>query len=149
MDILKKFMFWKKDDLGLGNLDRSPLPDTNLGLEPSLGMEPQKGFGQTMGQSTQPSYPSFQKTTALTSGFGGPQPQAFESMRQEQQGYTISKEVEVISSKLDALRAAIDNLSQRLANIERLAYSEQQQYQQTQQPVQRQTGYREMPQRPY
>ena len=144
MDILKKLMFWKKDDLGLKGLDKGPMPETNLGLEPNLGFG-QPSLGPTMPQSSQPSYPSFQTTPTTY----GPQPQAFEARRQEQQGYTISKEIEVISSKLDALRAAIDNLSQRLANIERMAYAEQQQYQQTQQPMSGQQAYREMPVRPY
>lgn len=146
MDILKKLMFWKKDDLGIKDFDKTPLPDTNFGLEPNLGFGSQPGFGQTPSRPIQSSYPSFQ-----TTGFA--QPQAFQSVQQEQQSYTISKDIEVISSKLDALRAAIDNLSQRLASLERMAYNEYQQYQQmSQQPMQnmpRQQPYREMPQRPY
>ena len=146
MDILKKFMFWKKDDLGLNDLDKT-MPKTDFGLEPNLGLGQQPGFGhQQMQQPMQPSYPSFQVNPATY----GPQPQAFESIRQDQQGYTISKEIELISSKLDALRVAIDNLNQRLANIERLAYAEYQQSQQSyQQPMPRKQAYREMPARPY
>ena len=141
MDILKKLMFWKKEDLGIKDLGKSPLPDANIGLDPNLGLGQQPGFGETpMSQPVQPSYPSFQTTPSP--GFGAQQPQAFQSMRQDQQSYTIAKEIEVISSKLDALRAAIDNISQRLSNIERLAYSESQ-------SQQGKRGYVEMPQRPY
>ena len=153
MDILKKLMFWKKDDLGLKGLDKSPLPETGLGLEPNIGLGTQPGLGQTPMsppmQPSQPSYPSFQTTPSAPSPGLGSQPQAFGPMRQEQQSYTISKEIEVISSKLDALRAAIDNLSQRLASIERMAYAEQQSQQSMQQPMPRQQPVREMPVRPY
>ncbi len=44
-----------------------------------------------------------------------------------QQGNISSKDIELISSKLDYLKAAIDNLSQRLENIENLAKQEQDQ----------------------
>ena len=39
--------------------------------------------------------------------------------------YIHSKSLEVISSKLDALKAAIESISQRLANIEAIAKGEQ------------------------
>lgn len=125
MDI-KKLMFWKKDDLGLG-LD-NPLPEAKTGLDPNIGLGTQPG--------QQPSYPSFQPSPG---GFG-PQPQAFQSMQQDQRS-PLSKDIEIISSKLDAIKSAVDNLNQRLANLERMVYSEGQNSSSH--------GYKEMPSRPY
>ena len=39
--------------------------------------------------------------------------------------YINSKNLEVISSKLDALRASLESINQRLANIEAIARGEQ------------------------
>ena len=39
--------------------------------------------------------------------------------------YIASKNLEVISSKLDALKASLDALNQRVANIESIARGEQ------------------------
>lgn len=40
------------------------------------------------------------------------------------QEVTVDKDLEVISSKLDAIRANLDSINQRLANLERVAYGE-------------------------
>lgn len=130
MDVLKKLMFWKKDDLLDTGLGKSL--DQPVGLEPNLGMGSQAALGVP---PTQPSYPSFQ---SAPQGMG---PQSFQGLQQEQSSYTVSKDIEIISSKLDAIRASIDNLSQRLANLERMSYGD---------GTQKSYGsYREMPRRPY
>jgi len=43
----------------------------------------------------------------------------------QQQGNISEKDIELISSKLDYLKAAIDNISQRLVNLENFAKEEQ------------------------
>ena len=50
-----------------------------------------------------------------------------QQMQQAQQvsSYTVAKDIEVISSKLDALRASLDIINQRLANLERISEREQ------------------------
>ena len=40
--------------------------------------------------------------------------------------YMLKKDIEIISSKLDALKAGIESINQRLMNIERIAIAEQQ-----------------------
>ncbi|MBW2995605.1 hypothetical protein KY312_04590, partial [Candidatus Woesearchaeota archaeon] len=40
------------------------------------------------------------------------------------EGDMAAKNLEIISAKLDALRASIDSINQRLANIERIATEE-------------------------
>ncbi len=41
--------------------------------------------------------------------------------------YGLEKDLEVISAKLDSIRAMLESLNQRVANIERLAYGQQSQ----------------------
>lgn len=124
MGILDKVMFWrKKDDLSdLGLDSKQPFGNDNpafgsdFGLGSGLG---QQGMGQSQGFSQpsqnmgfpqpsfqQPSYPSY-------------------SPRYEPQQDMASKNLEIISSKLDALRASIESLNQRLANLEAIARGEE------------------------
>ena len=46
-------------------------------------------------------------------------------MQQPMNAYNVSKDIEIISSKLDALRASLDIINQRLTNIERMSEREQ------------------------
>ena len=125
MGFFNKLAFWKKkDDLdNLGKdlgLDKefgldlgAPSPDLGMGIEPAQQQPYQK-------------YPSFQQ-----SGFQ-PQPSFQPQPAYQQQpsyssndNFIASKNLEVISSKLDALRASIESINQRLANIEAIARGEQ------------------------
>lgn len=49
-------------------------------------------------------------------------------LKSSDDNYIVSKNLEVISSKIDALRAAIESLNQRVKNIERIAMREQEEY---------------------
>jgi hypothetical protein len=116
MGLFDKLAFWKKsEDLGLSNMDANlPSPskfDTNLGMN-TPPMESQSPYPPSSFQPQQ--------------NYGGGQSQAFPSMQQDQT-YAIAKELEVISIKLDALKAALENISQRLYNLERLAYNDNEQ----------------------
>lgn len=143
MAFLDKLMFWKKkDDLGpdIGNFgaDGSLGTGPNMGLnaaDPGMGgqnaglpnqdlslpkLEPQ--FGQQMpasqfGQAPQnfpgaAGPPGFQQATPMM-----PQQPAPNTM--------VGKDIEVVSAKLDSLRATLDAINQRLANIERIAMHDQ------------------------
>jgi hypothetical protein len=144
MGFFDKIMFWKKKELdfpevganenfgsgsgfkefgiseGLGSRGDSTAglggtSDLNIGNEPSTFPQ-QPNFPQNIvpPQGTPPpSQPSFQQQ-----GFG----------QQNDQSYTISKELEILSSKLDALRAGIESINQRLANLERIASGEQEEH---------------------
>ena len=126
MGFLDKLTFWKKKDefgdIGLG--DRGP----GLGPDPAapdLGMGPSPGGTESpdlnLGLPQQPpmQQPSFQQ----------PQPSLQPQFQQpsQQQGFTAEKDFEIISSKLDALRAALDSINQRLANLEAIARGEEEQ----------------------
>tara|TARA_Y100000310_G_C20613316_1_gene779191 strand:+ start:677 stop:1102 length:426 start_codon:yes stop_codon:yes gene_type:complete len=133
---MDKLMFWKKkddfSDLGLGNKDplgKNPLgknlafgDDFGLGGQQPTGLGPtgvdQLSTGMQSPQAPpQQSYPqpSFQ-----------PQQPQFQQPRYEnpQQDMT-AKNIELISSKLDALRASVESVNQRLANLEAVARGEE------------------------
>ena len=121
--------FKKKDDfddlgkdLDLGkdfgmDMNQGPSPDLGAGLEPL-----------SSGQQTFQKYPSFQGQQ----NFSSPSyPQPYQQPVQPSypsaanDPYIASKNLEIISSKLDALKASIDALNQRVANIESIARGEQ------------------------
>lgn len=122
MGLFSKLAFWKKKDefegIGLGDKPKGlggdlAAPDLGLG---SSGLE--GGFGTSTqpiaAPPTQPSYPQSQQPS-------------FQPPTQQPQGFTAEKDLEVISSKLDALRAALDAINQRLANLEAIARGEEEQ----------------------
>lgn len=122
MSFFSKLAFWKKDDgfenMGLGDkgmgadlaapdFGLGPAPYVDTGLEGSYGL-PTQPQQQPSFQRPQPSQPQFQQTSP-------------------QQSFTAEKDMEIISSKLDALRAILDSINQRLANLETIAKGEEDQ----------------------
>ena len=98
-------------DLGLGGQDMGM-----SGHDPGLGAPPQQpSYGQPppMGQPPQQMAPQ---------QFQQPAP----PMMPQQQGgqEVVGKDFEIVSSKLDGLRASLESINQRLANLERVAYGE-------------------------
>ena len=90
-----------------GDLDGSGLPRSKVGPPPPPPPEPMIDTfsdGQILPQRPQPSYPLPQQGASPGSS---------------------SKDLEIISAKLDSLRISLDNINQRLANLERIAYGEQ------------------------
>ncbi len=128
MAFFDKLKFWKKRttpseagfDLGL------PPPESPFAQpQPAFpGMEPQE-FGQQQAQafaaqyppyvpvSEQPAFPSSAKVSFPQQQAPLPYPSP------------VEKDIEVISAKLDSIRATLESINQRLQNIERIAYSEQ------------------------
>ncbi len=110
MGILGKLKFWKRgDDLALGSelaMPRADFPADDIGLQsPGLPKMPQMPLsGQRM------------------ESFSEPRPYA---PQQQYYGYGPNRDLELVSAKLDALRATLENINQRLANIERVAYGEE------------------------
>jgi len=117
-----------KDDLGLGSPDRDlGMPSDSMGMADDtmrhdagrslsdprqIGSEqgPSDSFGFNQQQQQRP-MPSFSQQYSPS-----PQPSQHE--------YIITKEIEVISSKLDALQAGIESVNQRLASVERALYGD-------------------------
>ncbi len=153
MAFLDKLMFWKKDkaDTFTGGGDPFAGKDEPFGPgndpfaaqqgfdSPSFAQgQPQQdadfaGFAQpmyqeTMGQGSQQAFGQQQFPGANPSQpFSVSQPQPYAHARANDEGhqsYLTNKNLEVVQSKLDALRASIDSMSQRLENIERAAYQD-------------------------
>lgn len=112
MGLLDGFAFWKKKEAVPGNLNDIPIPPLQGPGDDFGGLTPGQGMQQSFQPQPSPMQQSFH-----------PQMDSLQSV----QGYTASKDMEVISAKLDAIRAALENISQRLANLERSVYGEQQQ----------------------
>ena len=126
MAFFDKLAFWKKkdDDFGLGDLP--PLPDdTSLGL-PDLGSENMPGYPSEQNHSYQQPVqerpvPRAPITPQQYYEVSPPQSQ------QQQQYPPQNREMEVVSAKLDSIRVTLDSINQRIANIERIAYKEEEQ----------------------
>lgn len=90
-------------DLGLGNEFGNPNP-----ANPSMGND----FGQGFHEQMQPSM-------NLSS-------QQFQPVQQMQnQGGDLQKDIQILSLKLDAIKAELDSMNQRIKNIESIAEKEQ------------------------
>lgn len=107
MGFFDKLAFWKKGG------DDDILGAPPMGLDQPSGLD----LGPMGGQSGQ-------EPLGDVTGLGTPQPQAFQDMQQQQQqpqSDLTSQKLEVISGKLDLIKAGLDNLNQRLEKIEKIA----------------------------
>ena len=120
MGIFSKVLGRKRDELGLDDVgkDLNSMPNFN---EP-LG-SPDMGLGA-------PGMPPAGQQPAMT-----PEAMGFERMPNTQPSYAapsqqslseinMGKDLEIISAKLDAIKAELDSMSQRLKRLERLAEGE-------------------------
>lgn len=118
MSFLGKLAFWKKKD-DIEEIGKDFGLDKELGLD--IGAGPSPDLGMNIEQQPQPfqKYPPFQQQSFQ------PSQTAFQQPSISNDNFIASKNLEVISSKLDALRASIESINQRLANIEAIARGEQ------------------------
>ncbi len=134
MGFLGKLAFWKKRD-DLDDLGKELGLDKEFGLDVS-GHSPDLGFGLEQGNmQMQPQMqPQIQQPYSRYGSFQQPSQgfnplQSFQQPQQASQtmsdSFIASKNLEVISSKLDALRASLESINQRLANLEAIAKNEQ------------------------
>ena len=123
MSIFSKLAFWKKKD-ELEDLGKDFGIDKDLGLEMGAGPSPDLGMGLETVQQPYQKYPSFQQQQGFQPSSLQSQP-VFQPSYSSNDNFIASKNLEVISSKLDALRASIESINQRLANIEAIARGEQ------------------------
>ena len=133
--IFGKVLPWKrKDELALGNnLGLGPLG----GFGPGQGMQGMQGpgFGGMpydqqfggMGNLGMGGLPPSQYSQPQPLGqfSAAPQAEAFQKNQEYERSYAAGKEIEIVSAKLDAIKAALETLNQRLATIERYIQAEQ------------------------
>ena len=95
--------------------DRDSLIKDNIGLNEDIGFD---RTGLPSSNMAKPGYgmPEFEQTD-----FGVQQPSSIESFRQSKQTDIRSKELELISSKLDTIKLILDDLDRRIANLEKIA----------------------------
>ncbi len=88
--------------------------DKGPALDMDAGFRDETGLGQPSFQSQQP-FPSRSSQQQMTplGGFGG-----FETGPSHGAGMVSSKDTELILAKLDAIKAILENLSQRVQNLE-------------------------------
>ncbi|MBI2550649.1 hypothetical protein HYV83_05755 [Candidatus Woesearchaeota archaeon] len=138
---LGKLLPWKrKDELGLG-------PDLGLGgmgavegQNMGLGGLGGGGYGSQQGSMSSMPGMTFDQPMQPMPGLGGlpqypqaqpfgasqvPQMEAFQRNQAYERPYSPGKDFEIVSAKLDALKAALDSINQRLALIERYFQVEQ------------------------
>ncbi|MBS3176216.1 hypothetical protein J4457_03195 [Candidatus Woesearchaeota archaeon] len=127
MAFMDKLMFWKKrDEFGdLGKEFGAP----ELGLEGGFGKE---GFG---GEEL-PGFGEPSPSPSQPQAFGAMPParvpmRAMEQVGQPMQAFpeqpSISKDIEIISVKLDSIRNTLEILNQRIARLEKIAEGETEQ----------------------
>jgi len=114
-------MFWKHKDPEFGSE-----MGTDLGLEgPKLGLRQEADLGLGLEQTPLPETispgvpPPMRETPAAA-------PQSFGQAQAPQPEY--NKDLEIVSAKLDALKASLDSMNQRLANLEHIARESREQY---------------------
>ena len=99
MGLLKRFRFLHRDETGLGDLkldepSKDPVSTPMPTFEQSMAMQ-----GET------------QQSAPFNQGFS----------RDKHRDFSKDQELKLISSKLDTLIAKMDNMNQRIANLERIA----------------------------
>ncbi len=151
MGLLDKLMFWKKEDefgldnlgtkdfnsnFNVGGLTDDPLKPSSsssfgaekspFGSESDIGSSPQ--LGNTPFPTTSQNMPGTRSTGSSGSNFN---PSSSQSANQPWQSpspqpTSTGKDLELINSKLDTLRAMLQSIDQRLNEIERTNTSDKQ-----------------------
>ena len=136
--------FGAGQNLGFNQQSFQASPNMNSGFD--SGMNDSGGFGspQVQGSAMQ-SAPVAQGTGVISSSFGalnsGQQGQDFGQSQQKQfyeapqsthpQQFQMpasrTAEIQIIDAKIDSIKATLDSINQRLANIERVAYESREQ----------------------
>ena len=125
MGILNKILFWRHDDefdfdsLADKDLGKAPLHDDPLGLDQKPeGLEEASSFDEIGRQGdfseTRPAYPSSSPSRPQASPFAARQPAAVPASMHD-------RDLELISSKLDTVKAILSSMDQRISNLERAA----------------------------
>ena len=130
MALLDKLAFWrKKDEFDLGDLGPMPGEKQMPGMDTSafekeLSSEP-GGFPGEEPSAFPRTTPSDIPEEPAGPAFGAPPgPLTRQSAPQRpMQMYGQNRDIELLSAKLDAIRAMLENINQRLEKIERLARS--------------------------
>ena len=131
MSIFSRLLPWKrkdelglKDNMALGGFGQAGGQDMGFGGPGFNSPFP----GGPVGPGMPPSQLGQQQFGGMGSMGGMMQNQpveAFDNNRAYERSYAAGKDIEVVSAKLDAIKAALETLNQRLASIERYIQTDQ------------------------
>lgn len=117
---MDKIQFWKKKESSGPDLGLPPSSSEgpNLGMNNNqLGLNTGNSPEHDMGDfSTPHSIPSMQDSPSSPPSLAG-----YPSHQQQQSSQRSDKDLEVISAKLDAIRASLESINQRLGALENIA----------------------------
>lgn len=120
MGILNKILFWRKDDefdfdkMAEQESQGDIFKDQDLGLDHKpAGLDEKSPFEEMDDEPAQESPPHLQQPR---SSFASRQPQETTTS-----GMSSNRELELISSKLDTVKALLTSMDQRISNLERAA----------------------------
>ena len=138
MSILGKLMFWRKDefaDLDNGDLGKDFGGMNDVGKNDQLGMPGLSDFTNTGNMQDNTAMPQTMQAPSMQSmsRYDRPreirsidQPQVYPSAYPSAEPSNVSKDIELISVKLDTIRNTLEIMNQRIARIEKIAEGEQQ-----------------------
>ncbi len=144
MSFFDKLKFWKKDNLGLSSQDKLErelgLPPLDHGFSQETFQGPTSHLGNDFGSGNQASSFGLSGSGEFGSrdkgytreplGRPAPMQQPFSAPVQPSQPSerdSYSKDLDLVSAKLDSIRYTLESINQRLANLERLANWEREQ----------------------
>ncbi|MBI5389024.1 hypothetical protein HZB01_01450 [Candidatus Woesearchaeota archaeon] len=128
-----------KDDDLFASGQKDPFADKSMDIGPSMGTEQGRnnfaGFGEQQPSSPPPTmapnFPQGFKPSQLPPNSpymmqqAPPEPQSYgQGFSTSHEQIIMTKNLEIISSKLESLRASMESINQRLANLERVALGE-------------------------
>ncbi len=138
MGFFSKLAFWKKEEPDfLGNTGKD-LPGFgqemgNLDFKSDFGKGDFSGMPDVTAFKGSGDYGQAAEMNRSLQQMPPPaQPTGYSTFQQQAPpaGMQSGHELEVVAAKLDAIRATLDSINQRLTNIERIAYAEQEQHRQ-------------------
>ncbi len=122
MGLIDKLMFWKKeDDFGFDKIAAEELQKAGIEDDPFRS-------GMNEGMSNGLDNPALGGTATMTrTDFGAPATRPGFIPQQAGGGMSGNRDIELISSKLDTIKAMLNSVDQRLASVERSLGTEQKQ----------------------
>lgn len=127
MGLFDKLLFWKKrDEFDFEDMANKQMPTGDLTMPEGLGENDPFKEKSIFPENKSPFEPHEDDTLGargqMPSG-GMPQRQSYPNMPQQsvQQGYGQNRDLELINSKLDTLKAMLTTIEQRMTEMERAA----------------------------
>ena len=131
MSVLDKILFWRKKEEPI--MSGETPPELGLPEESEVGLKPLEGFEESPAAGLAPRAAPPEMPGPMPSREPPESPSSFSAREsfapyQAPSAAPMSKDLELISAKLDALKAILDNINQRLTNLEKMAQGEHEIY---------------------